>query len=80
MKLSDTLYVDKSTVDNAVRLWQTGQLVAFATETVYGLGANANNNGLFCGHFVVKMGAYYVDICGIWTDMALLNNYYNQIN
>ena len=28
-------------INNAVALFREGQLVAFATETVYGLGANA---------------------------------------
>jgi len=37
------LYIDDDLVDNAVTLWRTGQLVAFPTETVYGLGADATH-------------------------------------
>ncbi len=39
----DTLYIDAELVDKAVTLWREGQVVAFPTETVYGLGANAEN-------------------------------------
>src|ERR1700731_3237421 len=33
--------VDPGEIDHAVRLLRAGRLVAFPTETVYGLGANA---------------------------------------
>ncbi len=39
----NTLYIDAGLVDKAVTLWREGQLVAFPTETVYGLGADAEN-------------------------------------
>jgi L-threonylcarbamoyladenylate synthase len=43
MKLPHMLHIDDALVDNAVTLWRTGQLVAFPTETVYGLGADATH-------------------------------------
>lgn len=36
-----TVITDKSGIDEAVKLIQEGEVVAFPTETVYGLGANA---------------------------------------
>lgn len=36
--------MDEATLDHAVRLLRKGQLVAFPTETVYGLGADARND------------------------------------
>ena len=38
----------------AARLLQDGQLVAFATETVYGLGADARNSTAVANIFAAK--------------------------
>ena len=38
------LHIDAALVDKAVTLWREGGLVAFPTETVYGLGADATNS------------------------------------
>ena len=35
--------VDERTIDDAARRLESGELVAFPTETVYGLGADASN-------------------------------------
>ncbi len=45
--MTDTRIVlpDDKSLAQAVRLLQQGQVVAFATETVYGLGANARDDG-----------------------------------
>ena len=43
-----------SDIDRAARLLREGQLVAFATETVYGLGADANNDDAVAGIFAAK--------------------------
>ena len=43
MKPQQILHIDAKLVDNAVTLWREGGLVAFPTETVYGLGADATN-------------------------------------
>src|SRR5271165_2654510 len=37
----DAVNPDADIIDRAARILQSGQLVAFPTETVYGLGANA---------------------------------------
>ncbi len=49
-----TLYIDKSDVDNAVTHWRAGALVAFPTETVYGLGADACNGEAVARIYSVK--------------------------
>lgn len=43
-----------SQIKNAVKLLQTGELVAFPTETVYGLGADANNAQAVSRIFTIK--------------------------
>lgn len=48
------LNVDPRTVDNAVTLWREGGLVAFPTETVYGLGADATNSEAVARIYEVK--------------------------
>lgn len=40
--------------DRAVDIWRSGGLVAFPTETVYGLGADARNDGAVAGIFEAK--------------------------
>ncbi len=41
-------------MDNAVRLWREGALVAIPTETVYGLAADAGNGSAVAGIYKVK--------------------------
>lgn len=48
------LHVDACLVDKALSLWQLGQLVAFPTETVYGLGADATNGEAVARIYAVK--------------------------
>ena len=48
------LHVDATLVDNAVTLWREGGLVAFPTETVYGLGADATNSEAVARIYEVK--------------------------
>lgn len=49
-----TLYIDVNTVDNVIAAWRSGQCVAFPTETVYGLGADATNDYAVAQIFAVK--------------------------
>ncbi|WP_197711910.1 L-threonylcarbamoyladenylate synthase [Polynucleobacter necessarius] len=42
-KLDDSLLQSSAAIDEAVRVLRNGGLVAFPTETVYGLGADARN-------------------------------------
>ncbi len=46
MTLTETTVLsdDEAGISRAVQFWQEGALVAFPTETVYGLGADARNN------------------------------------
>lgn len=41
IKIEDTEHIDEEKLQKAARLLRDGELVAFPTETVYGLGANA---------------------------------------
>ncbi len=45
---------DPAAIDEAVRLLRSGQLVAFPTETVYGLGANALDPTAVAGIYAAK--------------------------
>ena len=54
MKRPEILDIDARAVDNAVTLWREGKLVAFPTETVYGLGADATNALAVAKIFEVK--------------------------
>lgn len=47
-------YVDIALQEKAVSLWKSGQLVAFPTETVYGLGADASNDEAVARIFAAK--------------------------
>lgn len=49
-----TLPVDPAALDEAARLLAAGQLVAFPTETVYGLGANALDDAAVARIFAAK--------------------------
>src|SRR5512144_1458803 len=46
--------ISKSTLADAARRLRAGELVAFPTETVYGLGADATNEGAVARVFAVK--------------------------
>lgn len=55
--MSPTLHLDASNPDDLLRaadLLRAGRLVAFATETVYGLGANALSSEAVAGIFAAK--------------------------
>ena len=54
MKPPKILHIDAALVDNAVTLWREGGLVAFPTETVYGLGADATNSTAVAKIYEVK--------------------------
>lgn len=54
MSVPKTLYIDKRDVDNAISLWKKGALVAFPTETVYGVGADATNGEAVARIYAVK--------------------------
>ena len=54
MKPAPISDADASLVDKAVSLWRAGALVAFPTETVYGLGADATNAQAVAKIYTVK--------------------------
>ncbi len=51
---AEILEIDQAALDKAVTLLRAGQLVAFPTETVYGLGADACNDKAVSSIFSVK--------------------------
>ncbi|MEW7848142.1 L-threonylcarbamoyladenylate synthase [Massilia aurea] len=46
--------IDQSVIDTAARLLEAGELVAFPTETVYGLGADAENPAAVAAIYAAK--------------------------
>ena len=50
----ETKIYDTSTIDEAAELLKAGQLIAFPTETVYGLGAIASNDEAVKNVYKVK--------------------------
>lgn len=48
------LAADDAGIAQAVAIWRSGGLVSFATETVYGLGADATNDTAVAGIFAAK--------------------------
>lgn len=48
------LQMDQSVIDTAARLLEAGELVAFPTETVYGLGADAENPAAVAAIYAAK--------------------------
>jgi L-threonylcarbamoyladenylate synthase len=68
---------DAAGIAEAARLLRAGQLVAFGTETVYGLGADATNAQAVAGIFAAKgrphfnpLIAHYADAAAVLTDVA----------
>lgn len=51
---TERLFSDSHGIDHAARLLECGSLVAFATETVYGLGADARNGRAVASIFAAK--------------------------
>ena len=47
---------DPVAIADAARVIRSGGLVGFATETVYGLGADASSNAAVAGIFAAKAG------------------------
>jgi L-threonylcarbamoyladenylate synthase len=52
--MTEVLQADPSGIARAVALLHAGELVAFGTETVYGLGADATNDRAVAGIFAAK--------------------------
>jgi L-threonylcarbamoyladenylate synthase len=52
--ITKTLNNDRNGINRAAQILQNGGLVAFATETVYGLGADARNGQAIAGIFQAK--------------------------
>lgn len=52
--MTETLAADEAGIARAAALLQAGRLVAFGTETVYGLGADATNAEAVAGIFAAK--------------------------
>ena len=54
MKSTQTRRIPSGDTDTAVSIWNSGGLVAFPTETVYGLGADATNDHAVAGIYAAK--------------------------
>src|SRR3954467_9578087 len=52
--MTELLHADRTGISRAAELLRTGELVAFPTETVYGLGADATNDRAVAGIFAAK--------------------------
>jgi L-threonylcarbamoyladenylate synthase len=52
--MTEILIANKDSLDKAANLLRTGKLVAFPTETVYGLGGNAENDSAVAEIYAVK--------------------------
>ena len=52
--MTELLQADTAGIARAVALLRAGELVAFGTETVYGLGADATSDRAVAGIFVAK--------------------------
>jgi L-threonylcarbamoyladenylate synthase len=52
--MTEVLQADRDGIARAAALLRTGALIAFATETVYGLGADATNDSAVAAVFVTK--------------------------
>lgn len=62
-------------LDEAAALIRDGRLVAFPTETVYGLGANALNGEAVARIFAVKGRPSFNPVIAHGSDLAMLENY-----
>ena len=58
------LPADQRSLEEAAALLRAGQLVAFPTETVYGLGANALNDHVFLAQFLNTAGDVAIGTAG----------------
>ena len=54
MLVTECLSPDPDGIARAAAIWRAGGLVAFATETVYGVGADARNDAAVAGIFAAK--------------------------
>lgn len=54
MNAAKYLHLDQPTVDKAVSLWRSGELVVIPTETVYGLAADATNSAAVAKIYAAK--------------------------
>jgi L-threonylcarbamoyladenylate synthase len=52
--MTELLHADRTGISRAAALLRTGELVAFGTETVYGLGADATDDRAVAGIFAAK--------------------------
>ncbi|MEJ0010768.1 MAG: L-threonylcarbamoyladenylate synthase [Alphaproteobacteria bacterium] len=62
-------------MDKAISLWRAGELVAFPTETVYGLGADAANEEAVARIYAVKSRPSAKAITVHVTDVAMAKPY-----
>ncbi len=75
MKPAHQLDVDVLLVDKAVSLWRAGELVAFPTETVYGLGADATNPQAVAKIYAVKARPRFNPLIVHVADVATAKRY-----
>jgi L-threonylcarbamoyladenylate synthase len=74
--MTELLQADPSGIARAAALLRAGQLVAFGTETVYGLGADATNDRAVAGIFAAKerprfnpLICHYADAAAAFADV-----------
>lgn len=75
MNPPETPYIDKSLVDKAVSLWRAGLLVAMPTETVYGLGADAENGEAVARIYAAKSRPQFNPLIVHVADVATAKRY-----
>lgn len=75
MERLEILHLDAGLVDNAVRLWRSGELVAIPTETVYGLGADASNGEAVARIYSVKSRPQFNPLIVHVADVATAQRY-----
>ena len=67
--MTETLTADVAGIDRAAALLRAGQLVAFGTETVYGLGADATSNTAVATIFDAKGRPHFNPLICHYADM-----------
>ena len=67
--------IDPKTVDEAAALLRAGEVCAFATETVYGLGADATNSGAVLKIYETKGRPRFNPLISHCADLAMAERY-----
>lgn len=75
-----TNQIPQTDINHAVALFQAGQLVAFPTDTVYGLGADASNPAAIAQLYRVKQRPLDRPIALLLADSSQLKEWVTEIN